>query len=354
MKYFYDGERGPTKDRIQHRQQENAPLFRIGERFEKYDFTAPVVGFKEAITSRLEQLQDTNKYLRLWFSGGVDSRLVLDTSLELGIEFDEIVIIKQALMGETYQLGAISETMFNAVDYIEEIRPKIKKSKITMVDFQAPEFELVFSNPDWIRHTNLWYIHTAIEPNLFYRYVNPIKQMLEEIPDRIDVMGCVQPHIYWDNGWKFVYVDFQFPQNLWHTCDNFLTSPNHPEILHSYVRAITKEFEHRKLRPTKFQENLFVDTNQHMRHIKKLLPEYQIELPRPDASLPKKWNDTWRPNNELFWQANPTFKSTLTLLMCHYARPNPRAFEYYAKLTDWKIVLEEIKFGGILSKEFSA
>lgn len=354
MRYFYDGLHGTTKDRIQHRQCESTPRFRIGAEFENYNFAAPAASFQDSIKTRLEQLRDTKKYLRFWFSGGKDSRLILDTSRKIGIEFDEIVIIKNQLLGETYQMGAISEIMHNAVDYIETIRDSFTKTKITIRDFQAEEFELVFQDPNWIHHTNCWYIHTAIEPNLFYRYVNPVKSLFEDIPDRIDIMGSVHPHVYWDDGWKFVYVDFQFPQNLWDTCENFLSSPTHPEIVHSYVRALTQEFERRDVRPYRFQENLFVTTNQHMRNIRELLPEYQFDIHRPDAEWPKKYQDQWRPNDDLYWKANPSFKSLLTCFMCYYARPQPRAFHNYTKLTDWESVVAEIEFGGILTQEFQA
>lgn len=352
MKYFYDGKSGETKDRFHHRQVEKSPLFRIGERFEKYDFTSPALPFKQSIINRLEQLRDSNKYLRFWFSGGKDSRLILDTSREIGMEFDEIVIIKNQLLGSVYQMGAISEIMHNAVDYIETIRGEFKKTKITIKEFQASEFELVFENKDWYRHTNCWYIHSAIEPNLFYRYVNPDKKLFEDIDDRIDVMGSIHPHVYWDNGWKFVFVDFQFPQNLWHTCENFLTTPEHPEILHSYVHSLILEFERKKMRPYRFQENLFVSTNQHMRNIRELLPEYQFDIYRPDAEWPKKYNDSWRPSDELYWRANPSFKSMLTCLMCYFRRPRPRAFDLYCNTTDWGAVVAEIEYGGILSQEF--
>lgn len=282
MKYFYDGVNGRTKDRFYHRQVEKSPLFRIGENFEKYDFTAPAKPFKQSVIDRLEQLRDTGKYLRFWFSGGKDSRLILDTSRDLGMEFDEIVIIKNQLLGPEYQLGAITEILNNAVDYIKTIKHQFKKTKITIKDFQAEEYELVFQNQDWYKHTTCWYIHSAIEPNLLYRYVNPAKKLLEEITDRIDIMGSIHPHVYWDNGWKFVFVDFQFPQNLWHTCDNFLTSPDHPEVLHSYVKSLIEQFEKKDLKPYRFQENLFVSTNQKMRNIRELLPEYQFDIYRPE------------------------------------------------------------------------
>jgi hypothetical protein len=352
MKYFYDNDRGPTQDRISYRSTEINPKFCIGEQFESYDFTKTAVDFATAVKHRLEQLRDTKKYLRFWFSGGKDSRLILDTSRAIGIEFDEIVIIKNQLLGPTYQMGAISEIMANAVDYIETVRSSFKKTRITIKEFEAAEFEAVFSHSDWIHYTNCWYIHTAIEPNLFYRYVNPERMILDEIPDRIDVMGSVHPHIYWDNGWKFVYVDFQFPQNLWHTCENFLTSPEHPEIAHSYARAITQELEKRQLRPYRFQEDMFVTTNQHMRNVRELLPEYQFQLHRTDAEWPKEYQDKWRPSDDLYWRANPSFKSLLTCFMCYYARPQPKAFQDYVNLTDWNAVLQEIEFGGILTKEF--
>ena len=352
MKYFYGNFNDTSKDRIRYRKSNTLPIFQIGKDFENYNFTTTAAKFKTSVETRLEQLRDTGKYLRFWFSGGKDSRLILDTSIRIGIEFDEIVIIKNQLLGPTYQMGAISEIMANAIDYIETIKNNFKKTKITIRDFQANEFEKVFQNPSWIHETNCWYIHSAIEPNLFYKYVNPDCKLLEEISDRIDVMGSIHPHVYWNDGWKFVYVDFQFPQNLWDTCENFLTSPSHPEILHSYVKSLVAEFERRGLKPERFQKNLFVSTNQQMRNVRELLSEYQFDIHRPDAEWPKEYQDSWRPSNELYWQANPSFKSLLTCFMCYYARPQPKAFQDYVNLPDWQSVIDEIKYGGILTQEF--
>lgn len=352
MRYFFEGPSGKTKDRFEHRANEESWCFKIGEGFDDYDFTKTCPSFKQCIIDRLEQLRSSRKYLRLWFSGGKDSRLILDTSRKIGIEFDEIVISKIQMPGSMFKIGALTEIQYLGVDYIESIKDSFKKTKITIVDFEDRDFELVYSNKEWYRHTTCWYIHTAIEPNLFYRYANPVNKMFDDINDRIDIMGCVQPHVYWENGWKFVFVDTQFTQNLWDTCQNFLVDPDHPEICLSYVKSLIKELEKRKLKPKRFQTDLFAKSNQNLRSIKDLVPEYQFDIHRPDAEVPKRYADSWRPSNELFWKANPTFKSTLTCLMCYYGRPMPRAFSLYKDNQDWDKIIKEIDNGGILSKEY--
>ena len=353
MRYFYRGAHGATNNRFQHRQQEAHPAFVIGQGFENHDFSRAAVPFADALRHRLEQLRDTKKYLRFWFSGGKDSRLILDTSIKTGIEFDEIVVIKNAMLGEHQQFGALSEIMHNAVDYLNMVSNTFKKTRVTIRSFQENEYACVFEHPDWIYNTNAWYIHSAIEPVLFYRYVNPYLTLLEDIPDRIDLMGNVHPHVYWNQGWRFFYVDFQFSQNLWPTCENFLTSPEHPEIAHSYVKALITQLESQGRRLERFGNDISEFGNQNLRCVRELLKEYQFNILRPDLELPKVYLDPWRPNEDAFWRANPSYKSVLTCLNCIFAKSRPRAFDLYANTTDWTTVLSELEFGGILTQEFT-
>jgi hypothetical protein len=278
--------------------------------------------------------------------------LILDSALREGIFFDEIVIIKNQIMGPLYHMGAIVEIQSNAIDYIETIRSRLTKTKITVIDFQDAEFASVFKHNDWIHRTNIYYLHSAIEPNLFYQYVNPEFDYLENINDRIDLMGSVHPHVYWNDGWCFVYVDQQFPQNLWHTCENFLTSSEDPSIAHAYVSAVCTELEARNLRPHRFQKDIFSDSNQNLRNIRQLLPEYQFNIHRPDHEWPKNYLDPWRPSDELFWRANPSYKSFLSCLLCYYSHNPSQGFYNYCNLTDWHKVCTELDYGGICSREF--
>ena len=353
MKYFYQSPTHSTQDRISYRQNNKDLLFKIGDEFEKYDFTQKPLSFKEAIENRLVKLKETGKYLRFWFSGGKDSRLILDSAIRMNIKFDEIVIVRHRLLGPDYVLGPWVEIQANAVDYISEIKSLLPDTKITIFDFLDDDFNLVFGSPDWIHHTPTWYINTAMEQQVFYKYVNPIKNFVEDIADRIDIVGSTNPHVYWNNGWKFVYVDLQFSQSMYSTCENFLTSPSYPEIAHAYASAIQHQLENLNLQPSRFEEyDRISPGNQRLRSIRALLPEYQFEIHKPSAEWPKVFMDPWRPTNDYFWRVNESYKSFLNCLMCYYSGGKSKAFNSYTTLTDWDTVKKEIDFGGILSKEF--
>jgi hypothetical protein len=158
--------------------------------------------------------------------------------------------------------------------------------------------------------------------------------------------------VYWNEGWCFTYIDLQFPQNLWHTCENFLTSANAPELAHAYVVAVCQELERRNLRPYRFQKDIYSDTNQNLRSVRDLLPEYQFEIYRPDHEWPKSYQDPWRPSQDSFWKANPSYKSFLSCMLCYFAGDKSQGFVNYRDQTDWSAVLGELKYGGILSREF--
>ena len=92
LQYYYKGSK-PTHSRIQCLEQNTDLQFCIGSEFDAYNFTRPLAeSFEDLIVERLLQLRKKYNYLRLWFSGGKDSRIILDTAIKQGIQIDEIII----------------------------------------------------------------------------------------------------------------------------------------------------------------------------------------------------------------------------------------------------------------------
>lgn len=354
-RYHYGIGNTISTDRIGYRRQTPVSdlVYSIGDKFNNYNFSQPALDFDTAVCERLKQLKESGKYLRLWFSGGKDSLIALNTAKKLNIKFDEIVVVKNWILGPHLNISSITEIMDNAVYWIEHHRDELQGTKITYIDFTDKEYELVFQDPSWIKYSNLWYMHIAYAPNLYYRFVEPVRQFLDPIDNRYDILGSIHPNVWWDDEWKFCYVDTQFQQYSWHTQENFLTSPDFPELVHSYVKTVGSELKKMNLFPKRFEDNIVGDTNQRLRNIRDLVPSYQFEVRQTNSMYPKVWSDPWRPTNDLFWRINMTYKTALNAMILFNDNPRKKFFDDYIKNTDWKQLHDEMDFGGILTKEFS-
>jgi hypothetical protein len=295
------------------------------------------------------QLKSTGKYLRLWFSGGLDSLLVLENACQMGIEFNEIVVSKTHMLGDIF-FGSIAEQTVTGELWLKENSSRFPNTKITIYDAGDEEFEIVFSNPDWIRYTKKWYIHVGWHASYYYRFVDPVKTHLEKIDDRIDIAGPVLPNIYWEDGWKFYFIDYQWPHDDWPTQENFLVSNRFPEICHSYAHAFVNLCNQRGEKPTRFH-----NSSASARKIsKQSIPEYaRLPKPNPEFDFPKEWQDPWRPNDHPMWQHNLTYKTAFSVLMLYFQKPRKTFFKHYMDLTDWDLITKDKDFGGILSKTFN-
>jgi len=342
-----------TPSRIDAIQKSGGIQFSLGSNLENYDYRSPIEeNFSTLIHQRLKQLRQKYDYIRLWFSGGKDSRLVLDHAIKHGIKIDEIFIVRHCPAGNV-PIGGQVETDGNAIKYLQKIS---YQGKVTVVNLDPDHYDSVFSDPDWPFYTNIFTIHAPIYVQMFQKYVDPKFGYFHGTPaNQINIVGCIQPHIWYDNGWKFCFVDYQLTHGLAENTESFLISDDFPEILHGYVFNIKSKLEELKIFPKQFQENILsnIHGNQHLRSIRDLLDEFaDIRLPRPDLEMPKCILDPWRPSDDYFWEMNKIYKTFISCWLCYNQDPWPEFFKKYVYQTNWEMVKKSQQHPGILSKIF--
>jgi hypothetical protein len=335
----------------------------LGDSLEAFDYTKNLSdSFEDLVYYRLKQLREKYAYIRFWFSGGRDSRLVLDACRRYNIHFDEIVILRHCPVGRDIPMGGQVETDANAIKYLKDI--DYNSARITVINLDNDHYDAVFRNPNWYRHGSTYTFHAALYQSYFFEFVNKEFQYFDVGDDIVDLLGCIQPHVYWSQDhWKFGFIDKQFFNQLRPGVENFLVTNQMPEILQVYVRDLTRSLEKMNLRLERFQTtvsaeqtniitNLYKTSNQQLRDVRNLVSAFRdIIIPRPDLETPKGFLDPWRPSDHYFWQVNDVYKPVLSCMMLYNQTPWSPAFDHYVHLTDWDKLKWAHSFGGICSKE---
>jgi len=127
----------------------NIEFYYYNKEFNAFNWTIePLESFKELAKQRAQQLRDSNKYLRLWYSGGADSHTVLQTFLTNNIYLDEIVMVRASPIDD-FETDANRETNLRSLPYINSIRHDIPNTKISLVDITASQFLEYYKTDDW-------------------------------------------------------------------------------------------------------------------------------------------------------------------------------------------------------------
>jgi hypothetical protein len=106
----------------------------------------------EVYRLRAQQLRDKYKYLMLWFSGGADSAVILQTFIDNNIHLDEVVVAWANTTSEgRYTPNTVDKSASNFIsEWDFAIKPRLEwlakvspRTKITVVDFlvDLPEIE---------------------------------------------------------------------------------------------------------------------------------------------------------------------------------------------------------------------
>lgn len=103
--------------------------------FDEYDWTIePDEDWKTLLREHAKYLRDTNKKIRIWYSGGVDSQTILNTFLENNLHIDEIAVWRGTPTNDFDNAFSTSEVNIVALPFLNSIQKDIPKTKIIVVD----------------------------------------------------------------------------------------------------------------------------------------------------------------------------------------------------------------------------
>lgn len=137
---------------IQESNKTNNPiLFNTPDTYKSFDFAKePTQNLQTLLKEEAEKIRDTHKKVRLYFSGGSDSHLMLKTFVDNKIHFDEIICLKSGIPNADYEIDDYALPLLKSFDvasnkvkintpthldydeyYRQDIEPKIQKGLFT-------------------------------------------------------------------------------------------------------------------------------------------------------------------------------------------------------------------------------
>lgn len=209
-------------------------FYYYNKEFEAFDWTIePSESWAEICRQRAQQLRDSNRYLRLWYSGGADSHTVLRAFLDNNIHLDEIVMLRASPI-EDFEGPACRESTERSIPYINSIRHEIPRTKISLVHLSGKDYAEYYKTDDWFTRT-IGIFDFADDPtNIMDSRANIEKYGGLKVPEGCtEITGDQKAKVIRHEGkYYFGIVDTSFNFLHWANVSNFFTTPDFP-IIHS-------------------------------------------------------------------------------------------------------------------------
>jgi len=176
----------------------NSPIyFHVPDSYHKVDFSyEDDTSWIDLCKQRALQIRNNSSRLRLWFSGGCDSKFVLDLFLTNNIHIDEIITIKSGIFAGDYEIDDV------AVPYLEKIKNKIPNTTITVYVPTAKDYLDFYSNPNWYDHMDT--------PDAMHFRLNCVmsRLIMERSQQTTEILGGDKPKLAYVNGnWYTYFLD---------------------------------------------------------------------------------------------------------------------------------------------------
>lgn len=215
--------------------------------FERFNWEIePPQSFNELCAIRAQQLRDKYKYLRLWYSGGADSHTILRTFLNNMIHLDEIVMVRASPV-DNFESMANIEINQRAMPYIESIRHRIPKTKISIADMSSKNYLEYYQSNEWFLQCRIWQFSEDMGLIVSSRE-NIERYGRLTMPDGcVEINGDLKPKVIrHDNVYYMPIVDSMFSYLHTSHCEEFYTTPELPELhskqCHQLKHILEQEF----------------------------------------------------------------------------------------------------------------
>jgi hypothetical protein len=160
--------------------------------FYLYDWKIePKESFEELLLERALQIRDSYSYIKLWYSGGHDSTLMLNTFIKHNIHIDEIVVYRFAI-NDNFDNLSNTEVDTYTLPFMKTLQNVLINTKFTIYDFSREYFD---------KHLSDKWLHTKSNLDLRHMYIPKFNGK-----NYCHLMGDMDPEVYFKDGEWFSIV----------------------------------------------------------------------------------------------------------------------------------------------------
>ena len=140
------------------------------------------------------KLRQDHDHLRLWFSGGCDSTLLLDTFIINNIHLDEILLFKCGYKESDFEIDL-------AIDYLKKIKHLIPNTKINVNVLDKQHYINYYKDTDWIYNQHISTCHSFRDP-----VYKPKDSSFDDLPgSKIEIIAKEKPNIVLKNNKYYLF-----------------------------------------------------------------------------------------------------------------------------------------------------
>ncbi len=213
------------------------------ESFSLFDWSKePEASWETILKSRAEQLRQKYGYIRLFYSGGVDSQTMLETFIKNKIFLDEILVFRGSVWTDDLESDpAEVEVTQVALPYLKSIKNLIPRTKITVLKTSVDRLTNEVSEKYFYEEST--FALRAWREKHLYAFHPELYKPFEKGLYHCDLRGGDKPRVLkMDNKYFMAMWD---GSRIWEVGDrfleNFYLSPEFPEI-HSKQCHMIKNF----------------------------------------------------------------------------------------------------------------
>ena len=171
--------------------------FHASKSWTGYDFSIePKDTWNNLLLHEALTVRDSYRYVKLYYSGGADSDLVLHTFLNNNIFIDEICCFKSGIGSADYEIDNF------AFKTLTKIKTLIPNTKITFEEPSVQDYKDYYSNKNWTNEIQEWNYHFRLG------YHNDIIKDHNTKSGTINLFGAEPPRLaYRNNHWYTYFLD---------------------------------------------------------------------------------------------------------------------------------------------------
>ena len=171
------------------------PTFESPESYKDFDFSIePEQSFYSLLVQEAKTIREKYPKVRLWYSGGCDSSLILDVFTKNNIHLDEIHLAKSGIKEADFEFDNF------ALPYLNKL--ELTNTKIVIHEPTIKDYYKFYENKNWVEdfakvHPQNFQYHFRLH------YINEVNSLYGD--DFINIRGKEKPNVIYINGKYYTY-----------------------------------------------------------------------------------------------------------------------------------------------------